>query len=154
MFPWMLTAVFAVSVLSAQPLVTVTSVSDSLSGIALIGPNDPTFLPAVRALIGTSALPPYESMRPFSALVRNNTAHPLIALCVIFDVTQFNGKKDDSMAMCPDDILPGDSRPVLAPGAQLLASAVPQNTYLKPRHTPLPPLPPERLAEYTGPNRL
>jgi hypothetical protein len=31
-------------------------------------------------------------MLPFCVLVRNDTARPLIGRCVIFDVTQFNGK--------------------------------------------------------------
>jgi hypothetical protein len=151
---WILAAALSVSVLSAQPLVTVTSVGDSLSGVTLIGASDPVYLPAVSALIGTSALPPYEPMLPFSVLVRNDTAHPLIGLSVIFDVTQFNGKKDGGMVMCPDNIPPGDSRPLLAAGAQLLASPVSQYIYIKPRHTPPVALPPQRLAEYTDAKSL
>lgn len=147
---WILAAALSVTALPAQPSVTVASISESLSGITLIGASDPAYLPAVRALIGDSALPPYEPMLPFSVLVRNDTARPLIGVCVIFDVIQFNGKKDGSMAMCPDNIPPGNSKPLLAPGAQLLASAVPSYTYIKPRQNPPSPLPAGRLAEYTG----
>src|ERR1700761_9343151 len=101
---WILAAALSVTVLPAQPSVTVASISESLPGITLIGASDPGYFPAVRALIGDSALPPYEPMRPFSVLVRNDTARPIIALCVIFDVTQFNGTKQGGMAMCPDNI--------------------------------------------------
>jgi hypothetical protein len=151
---WILAAALSVLVLSAQPLVTVASVSDSLSGITLIGASDPVYLPAVSALIGASALPPYEPMLPFSVLVRNDTARPLIGLCVIFDVTQFNGMKDGGMVMCSNNIPPGNSRPLLAAGVQLLASPVSQYIYIKPRHTPPAALPPERLAEYTAAKSL
>ena len=68
-------AALSVSVLSAQPLVAVASVSDSLSGLTLIGASDPVYLPAVSALIGASALPPYEPMFPFSVLVYCASAH-------------------------------------------------------------------------------
>jgi hypothetical protein len=56
---WILAAALSVTVLPAQPSVTVASISESLSGLTLIGASDPANLPAVRALIGDSALPPY-----------------------------------------------------------------------------------------------
>jgi hypothetical protein len=59
---WILAAALVARILSAQPSVTVTSVSDSLSGITLIGPSDPSYFPDVRTLIGDSALPPYQAM--------------------------------------------------------------------------------------------
>ena len=145
---WILAVALSVTALAAQPTVTVVSVSESLSGITLISASDPGYLPAVRALIGDSALPPYEPMLP--VLVLNDTSRPLLGVCVIFDVTQFNGSKQGGMAMCPDNIPPGNSRPLLAPGAQTLASAVSQYTDLKPRHNPPAPLTPERPAGYAG----
>jgi hypothetical protein len=62
---WILAAALSVTVLPAQPSVTVASISESLPGITLIGASEPAHFPAVRALIGDSALPPYQPMLPF-----------------------------------------------------------------------------------------
>jgi hypothetical protein len=90
---WMMASALAVTVLQAQPLVVVTPVSDSLPGLTLLGPSDPAFLPAVQALIGAPNFPAYQPVLPYSVLVRNDTSQPIIDPCVIFDVTQVNGKR-------------------------------------------------------------
>jgi hypothetical protein len=94
---WIMAVALAARILEAQPSVVVTPVSDSLPGIILVGPGDPAFLPAVQALIGANS-PSYEPELPYSVLVRNNTSRPIIDVCVIFSVTQVNGKKDGSLA--------------------------------------------------------
>jgi hypothetical protein len=68
---WIMAVALVAKILEAQPSVVVTPVSDSLSGIVLVGPSDPAFLPAVQALIGAANFPSYEPALPYSVLVRN-----------------------------------------------------------------------------------
>jgi hypothetical protein len=151
MSSWVMAVALTARILVAQPSVVVAPVSDSLSGIALVGPSDPAFLLAVQALIGAANFPSYEPALPYSVLVRNDTSRPIIDVCVIFDVTQVNGKKDGSLASGWGNIPPSAGAvPLLAPGAQLLASAVRGYAYTTPRRNPPPADLAARLAELSS----
>jgi len=148
---WILAFALAAKILAAQPAVVVTPISDSLPGMALVGPSDPDFLLAVQALIGAADFASYQPGLPYSVLVRNGTSQALIDACVIFDVTQANGKKDGSLAWCMGSIPPpAGAKPLLAPGAQLLASAIANYAYITPRRNPPLPAPATRLAELSS----
>jgi len=148
---WVAALALAAKILQAQPSVVVTPVSDSLSGIVLVSPSDPAFLPAVQALIGAANFPFYEPVLPYSVLVQNDTSRPIIDVCVIFDVTQVNGKKDGSLASGWGNIPPSaGAAPMLGPGAQILVSAVRGYAYTTPRRNPPPADLAARLAELTS----
>lgn len=148
---WIMAVALAAKILGAQPSVVVTPVSDSLSRIVLVGPSDPAFLPAVQALIRTAKFPSYQPALPYSVLVQNDTSRPILDVCVIFDVTQVNGKKDGSLATGWGNIPPSAGTvSLLVPGAQLLASAVRGYSYTTPHRNPPPADLAARLAELTS----
>lgn len=125
------------AVLCAQPAITVSPVPGSLAGVTLIGPNDAAYPAAVQTLIPPDQIAAYRPMLPYSVLVRNDTGRAMIDVCVIFEATQPTGYKTGSISECPGNIPPNGSRALLAPGAQILISAVPQFNYTVPRrHLP------------------
>lgn len=149
MFRWIVFIAFLPSAL-AQLTVTVSPVPDSLAGITVIGPGNPVYLPAVQALIGAAQYPAYQPMLPYSVLVRNDSARPIVDVCAVFVVAQFSLYQNGSFAECPGNVPPLEHRQLLAPGSAILLSAVPHYDYLQPR--PKPPLAanPQRVAQVTG----
>jgi hypothetical protein len=121
MFRWIITITISAGTLLAQPSVSILPVHSSLAGLVLVGPNDPSFLPAIQALVGPSELPSYQPILPYSVFVRNNTQQPVIGVCVNFQMTQANGTHD-AMVQSFEEIPPVSRQPVLPPGAQLFVS--------------------------------
>jgi hypothetical protein len=54
----------------------------SIPGVALIGPDDPSFHDAVTQVLDPSLTPTTNDWLPFSALITNNTSQPIVAVIV------------------------------------------------------------------------
>jgi hypothetical protein len=75
----------------AQTRMTVLPLDPSISGVSVFGPNDPSFQAFFNSKVQPDELPAFQPIVPYSVVVRNDSAKPVLGFYLQFAVLDSNG---------------------------------------------------------------